>query len=218
MEGLRADVARLALGVLRAFLDRLRDGLLVFLIRMILLGPASSPNLLAELVMAAFFPVCFLAGRPAVTCTAAAAFLARSQAKWGSAGGAVCEEYSCNCWGSTPNDGVTSGWASVLALKESRAQRSRGCSGFVNFFSSTSCSSRYKELSGGRVNRGIVFGNPPSRSRQFYCSSSPYTRSFYGSARASQLLQKPCNAASNIPTPGPPAKTARNDFLVDAWH
>jgi hypothetical protein len=45
---------------------------------MILLGAATSLNLLAELVMPAFFPVLRLAGRPAVACAAAAAFLPQS--------------------------------------------------------------------------------------------------------------------------------------------
>ena len=62
-EGLRADVAGLTLGVLRAFLDRDRDRLPVFLVGMILFGAACFLNLLAELVVAAFFPVLHLAGR-----------------------------------------------------------------------------------------------------------------------------------------------------------
>jgi hypothetical protein len=77
MEGLRADVARLPLGVLRARLDRDCDGLCTFLIRVILLRTASLFNLLAELVVAAFLPVFFLALGAAVARAAAAAFLAQ---------------------------------------------------------------------------------------------------------------------------------------------
>ena len=64
MDGLRADVARLALRVLRARLRRNRYGLHVLLVGTILLRAASFFNLLAELVMATFFPV-FFSGRPA---------------------------------------------------------------------------------------------------------------------------------------------------------
>jgi hypothetical protein len=74
MNCLHADVARLALRILRAFLDRDRDRLLIFFARLILLGAASFLNLLAELGMAAFLPVLLLAGQPTVSCTAAAAF------------------------------------------------------------------------------------------------------------------------------------------------
>ena len=75
MEGLRADVARLALRVLGARLGRDRDGLRVLLIRMKLLGAACFFYLLAELVVPAFFPVLHLAFRPTVARAAAAAFL-----------------------------------------------------------------------------------------------------------------------------------------------
>jgi hypothetical protein len=76
MEGLRADVARLALRVVGALLDRDRYGRRVLLIRIVLLGAASALDLLAELIVPAFFPVLLLARRPAVACAAAAAFLA----------------------------------------------------------------------------------------------------------------------------------------------
>jgi hypothetical protein len=78
MEGIRADVACLIFRVHRALLDRDYDRLRVLLIGMILLGATAPLNLLAELVMAAFFPVLRLAGRPAVACAAAAAFFPRS--------------------------------------------------------------------------------------------------------------------------------------------
>ena len=75
MQGLRADVARLALGVVRARLRRDRDGLRVLLICVVLFGATGPFNLLAERVVAALFPVLHLAGCPAVACAAAAAFL-----------------------------------------------------------------------------------------------------------------------------------------------
>jgi hypothetical protein len=77
MDSLGADVARLALRVLRALLDRDRYGLRVLLIRIVLLGTACLFYYFAELVMAAFFPVLHLAGCPTVSCAAAAAFLAQ---------------------------------------------------------------------------------------------------------------------------------------------
>jgi len=57
MQGLRADVARLALRVVGAFLDRDRDGLRVLLICVVLLGAASFLYQFAELVVPALFPV-----------------------------------------------------------------------------------------------------------------------------------------------------------------
>ena len=77
VEGLRADVARLALRVLRAFLDRDRYCLRVLLICIVLLCATSLFNLLAERVVAALFPVLHLAFRPTVARAAAAAFLAQ---------------------------------------------------------------------------------------------------------------------------------------------
>ena len=76
VEGLRADVARLALRVVRALLDRDRDGRRVLLIRIVLLGAARFLYVFAELIMAARFPVLFLAFGSTVACAAAAAFLA----------------------------------------------------------------------------------------------------------------------------------------------
>ena len=57
MEGLRADVARLALRVVRARLDRDRDGLRVLLICVVSLGATSPFYWFAERVVAAFFPM-----------------------------------------------------------------------------------------------------------------------------------------------------------------
>jgi len=78
VEGLRADVARLTFCVLRARLDRDRDGLRAFVVGMKLFGATASLYFLAELVVAAFLPVFLLARRATVTRGAAAAFLARS--------------------------------------------------------------------------------------------------------------------------------------------
>ena len=93
MQRLRADVARLPLGVLRAFLGRDRDGLRVLLICVVLLRAACLFYLLAERVVAALFPVLHLAFGPAVACAAAAAFLAQGQAKLGGADGALREDH-----------------------------------------------------------------------------------------------------------------------------
>jgi hypothetical protein len=77
MEGLRADVARLALRVLGAFLRRDRDGLSVLLIRIVLLGAACFFYCFTELVVTAALPVLFLALGTAVARAAAATFLAQ---------------------------------------------------------------------------------------------------------------------------------------------
>ena len=77
VDGLRANIARLPLCVVRARLDRLRYGFLVFLGSMGLLCPSTSLNFLADLVMAAFFPVLCLADWATVKCFAAAALLGR---------------------------------------------------------------------------------------------------------------------------------------------
>ena len=71
-----ADVARLALRVVRARLDRDRDGLLVFFVGVVLFGAAALFDPSAQLFMPAV-PVLLLACRTAVACAAAAAFLAR---------------------------------------------------------------------------------------------------------------------------------------------
>ena len=76
MEGLRADVARLALRVVRARLRRDGYGLRVLLICVVLFGAACFFYFLAELVMAALLPVLFLTFGPTVARAAAAAFLA----------------------------------------------------------------------------------------------------------------------------------------------
>ena len=60
MEGLRADVARLALRVLGARLDGLRDGLLVFFVGIILFRVAAAVYSFTNLLVAAA-PVVMLA-------------------------------------------------------------------------------------------------------------------------------------------------------------
>ena len=93
MQGLRADVARLALRVLRARLRRDRYGLRVLGICVVLLGAACFLYLLAELVVPAFFPVLHLAFGPTVARAAAAAFLARGQPKLSGADGALRQDH-----------------------------------------------------------------------------------------------------------------------------
>ena len=65
VECLRADVARLALRVVRAFRDRDRDGLLVFFVGVIVLSVSAAVYLLTHLLVAAA-PVVMLARRVAV--------------------------------------------------------------------------------------------------------------------------------------------------------
>jgi len=77
MEGLRADVARLAIRVIRARLRRDSYGLRVPLIRIVLFGAACFLYFFAELVVATLFPMLHLAFGPAVARAAAAAFLAQ---------------------------------------------------------------------------------------------------------------------------------------------
>jgi len=93
VEGLRADVARLALGVLGAFLGRDRDGLRIPLVSVVLFGAACFFYFFAELVVPAFFPMLHLAFRPTVARAAAAAFLAQGQPKLGGADGALREDH-----------------------------------------------------------------------------------------------------------------------------
>jgi len=60
VQGLRADVARLPLRVVRARLDRDRDGLLVFFVGVVLLGVAAAVDPFTNLLVAAA-PVVMLA-------------------------------------------------------------------------------------------------------------------------------------------------------------
>ena len=68
MEGLRADVARLALRVVRARLDRFRNGLLVFFVGVVNLRVAAAVYCLTDLLVAAA-PVVMLASRIAIAMT-----------------------------------------------------------------------------------------------------------------------------------------------------
>ena len=91
----RAYVARLAFCLIFAHVDCVRGRVLVFFVGMVYFGAAASLNLLAEFVVAAFFPVLLLAGLSAVACLAAAAFLGTGtkSGQWGSAARAGCEEH-----------------------------------------------------------------------------------------------------------------------------
>ena len=91
MDGLRADVARLALRVVGALLARKREGLLVFFVGVVLLGAAALFYPFAQIFVPAV-PMLLLASRPAVACLAAAALLGRCVWQRGGAGGALCEE------------------------------------------------------------------------------------------------------------------------------
>ena len=77
MQRLGTDVARLALRVFRARLRRDHDGLRVLRVGIILLGAACFLYFLAEIIVAALFPVLHLAFGPTVARAAAAAFLAQ---------------------------------------------------------------------------------------------------------------------------------------------
>jgi hypothetical protein len=93
VECLRADVARLALGVLRARRRRDRHGLSVLLICIVLFGAATFLYQFAELVMPTLFPVLHLAFSTTVTRAAAAAFLAQGKSKLRGADGALREDH-----------------------------------------------------------------------------------------------------------------------------
>jgi hypothetical protein len=97
MQGLRADVARLALRVVRARLDRDRDGLLVFFVGVVLLRVAAAVYFLTHLLVAAA-PVVMLASFVAVSGMASNASR-RVVGQWGGAGGACCEDHFEMAWG-----------------------------------------------------------------------------------------------------------------------
>ena len=91
MHGLETDVAFLPLRVVRTRLDRDRDGLLVFVVGVVLLRVAAAVNLLADLLVAAA-PVVMLACRVAIS--RFAPHTSRGVVgQWGGAGGAGCEEH-----------------------------------------------------------------------------------------------------------------------------
>ena len=91
MQGLRADVARLALRVGPARLDRDRDGLLVFFVGVVLLSAAAAEYFLTDLLVAAA-PVVMLASLVTVSHFASNASR-RVVGQWGGAGGACCEDH-----------------------------------------------------------------------------------------------------------------------------
>ncbi len=92
VESLRADVARLALRVVRAFRDRDRDGFLVFFVCIILFCVAAAVDSFTNLLVAAA-PVVMLAS--GVTIARPTANTSRRVvAQWGGAGGA--EQYNAN--------------------------------------------------------------------------------------------------------------------------
>jgi hypothetical protein len=91
MHGLKADVAFLALRVVRARLDRDLHGLLIFLVGVILFRVAAAVYFLADLLVTAA-PVVVLAPRIAVS-RFAPHTPRRLMGQWGGAGGAGCQYY-----------------------------------------------------------------------------------------------------------------------------
>ena len=91
VEGLRADAARLPLHVVRARLDRDRDGLLVFFVGVVLLRVAAAVYSLADLLVAAAPVVMLASGITIASVTSNAS--RRVVGQWGGAGGAVCEDH-----------------------------------------------------------------------------------------------------------------------------
>ena len=87
------QMARLAVGVLRALLNCDRYGLSILRIGIILLGAASFLYLLAQIGMAALLPVFFLARRATVARFAAAALFSGQIRQRGSADGALREDH-----------------------------------------------------------------------------------------------------------------------------
>ena len=91
MRGLETDVAFLALRVVRAFLDRDRDGLLIFCVSIVLFRVAAAVYFLTDLLVAAA-PVVVLACGIAVS--GFAPHTTRGVVgQWRGAGGAGCEEH-----------------------------------------------------------------------------------------------------------------------------
>jgi hypothetical protein len=91
VEGLGADEARLALRVVRARLDRDRDGLFVFFVCIILFCVAAAVYSFTDLLVAAA-PVVMLASFVTISCMAPNASR-RGVGQWGGAGGAFCEDH-----------------------------------------------------------------------------------------------------------------------------
>ena len=91
MAGLDEESGLLALRVVRAFLDRGRDGLLVFFVGVVLFSVAAAVYLLANLLVAAA-PVVMLASRVTIANFTAHASR-RVVGQWSGAGGAICEDH-----------------------------------------------------------------------------------------------------------------------------
>jgi hypothetical protein len=90
-----AGSATSARGIVRAFLDRDRDGLLVFFVGVVLFCVTPAVDLLADLLVAAA-PVVHLASLvtvPGFTSNASR----RVVGQWGGAGGAICEDHFAFC-------------------------------------------------------------------------------------------------------------------------
>ena len=81
----------MALRVVRARLDGLRDGLLVFFVGVVLFCVAAAVYLLADLLVAAA-PVVMLASRIAIA-SVTSNTTRRVVGQWGGAGGAICEDH-----------------------------------------------------------------------------------------------------------------------------
>ena len=96
MHGLETDVAFLALCVDGARLDRLRDGLLVFFVGIILFCVATAVYFLTHLLVAAA-PVVMLASLVTVAQFTSNASR-RVVGQWGGAGGAICEDHFGLAW------------------------------------------------------------------------------------------------------------------------
>jgi hypothetical protein len=91
MQGLEADVAFLPLCVVRARLDRDRDGLLIFVVCIVLFRVAAAVYFLADLLVPAA-PVVVLACRIAVS--GFAPHTPRGVVgQWRGAGGAICDDH-----------------------------------------------------------------------------------------------------------------------------
>ena len=89
-------VSRLALRVVRARLDRDRDGLLVFFVGIILFCVAAAVYFLTHLLVAAA-PVVVLASGVTIAKFASNASR-RVVGQWGGAGGAICEDHFASVW------------------------------------------------------------------------------------------------------------------------
>ena len=85
----------MTLGVVGAFLDRDRDGLLVFFVGVVLFRVAAAVYFLTHLLVAAA-PVVMLASRITIPDLTAHA-TRRVVGQWGGAGGAGCEDHLAFC-------------------------------------------------------------------------------------------------------------------------